>query len=899
MPQTSNQPPAVGRSGHALIVLFALSLLCPATFAQSSGEPLESLADSALGPLHYPVSLQADSLPLEAVLREIADKAGLRLVFNTDLAAAQPVRSLRLDRVPAREALLRALEDSPLVALRLPDGKILIIERPSAAPAGGARETTDQPHHTVRGRIFDRDSRFPLPGANVIVVGSDPLIGTTSDASGSFVLDHVPLGRQDIQVSFIGYEPRLLTGILVTSGKEAVLEIALKEQILRGQEIVIRPQVRKDLALNEMATVSARTFSVEETRRFAGGADDPARMAASFAGVAGGAGVQDNALVIRGNAPKGVQWRLEGVEIPNPNHFAGMTVAGGGGLTLFSGHLLADSDFYTGAFPAEFGNALAGVFDMRFRSGNPTRREHAVQVGVMGIDLSSEGPFALGSPSTYLFNYRYSTIGLLLPLLPTEDVATYQDLSFKFTFPSRKAGRLEWWGIGGLDRQSMTETSDSTEWRYDLWDRVRFDLGLDVGASGLSHHLVLGERTYLRTSAAVTLNRTRLDQDRLSDDLELEEDLYLHSRSGRLILGSYLNHKFSARHVNRTGFTAQRLFYDLDLRSALDREPPMTPLSDEKGASMLLQAYSQSRIEPAHGITVNLGLHALHFALTGNSSLEPRLGLRWALNNRHAVSIGYGLHGQMEELRMYLLQKGLEMPNRKLDFTRSHQMVLGYDLQVASTTRLKWEAYAQSLFRVPVVTSSSTSLLNFEQDWSFSDGLRNVGAGRNFGFEMTAERFFDGGLYFLVTGSLFRSRYRGGDDVWRPTRFDRGYTVNGLVGREFQYADGKQILGLNGRIAAMGGKRRSPVDETTSLERQEVVLDEARAFEDREPGLFLLDLTATYRLNRRRLSHVWALQVKNTLAAREVSLDYNYRTRMVEEVRDGYPLPVLSYKIEF
>lgn len=753
---------------------------------------------------------------------------------------------------------------------------------------------------TVRGVVFDRDTRVPLVGANVIVLDTEPLLGTATDAEGRFVLPRVPLGRQTLQVRFLGYEPRLLPNVLVRAGQETVLEVALREQVMEGEEVVVRAEARDGRPLNDMAAISARSFSVEEARRYAGAVDDPARLATAFAGVAtSGSGVQDNALIIRGNAPKGVLWRLEGVPIPNPNHFAGLSVAGGGGLTLFSGQLLADSDVLTGAFPAEYGNALAGVFDMHFRTGNPATREHTAQVGLLGVEAASEGPFRRGAPATYLFNYRYSTLGLLLPLLPTDAGATYQDLAFKVAVPTVGAGRFEVWGIGGLDGQRGLEEPDSTAWEFETWDRTRFDLDLGVGAGGLTHHLVLGSRTYLRTSAAATVQRTAWDQQRLGDDLELRPDLALRSTDARAILGTTLNHKFSPRHVNRTGATVQQVFYDLDLRAAPDHEQPLVPVAQGEGSSTLVEAFTQSRLTPAAGFDVRVGLHAQHFVLSGATAVEPRLGVTWAFREGQALRFGYGLHSQVEDLRVYLARPdGSEQPNRDLGFARAHHLVAGYSRQVGETVRVQVEGYVQRLFDVPVVADSSFSLLNFRQDWTFAEPLANEGEGENLGVEVTVERPLRDGVYYLVTGSLFRSRYRGGDGVWRPTRFDQRYAVNALAGREFRVGR-RNLLGVNVRVAALGGERRSPVDAAASAVREEVVYDETRAFAERAPAFWLVDLTLTYRINGRRLSHVVALQLKNALAARDTVLDYNLRQGAVEEVREGFPLPVLSYKLEF
>ncbi|HIL56283.1 MAG TPA: carboxypeptidase-like regulatory domain-containing protein, partial [Rhodothermales bacterium] len=497
--------------------------------------------------------------------------------------------------------------------LRLVAPLLLLLAAPALA----------QSTQTVRGTVLDADSRAPLPGATVTVLHSDPLIGAASDADGRFALARVPLGRHTLEVRFLGYATRRVPNVLVRAGHETVLEIALTEQPLEGEGVVVQAEAREGRALDDMATVSARSFSVEEARRYAGAVDDPARLAAAFAGVAtSGSGVQDNALAIRGNAPKGVGWRLEGVPIPTPSHFAGLTVAGGGGLTLFSGRLLADSDAFTGAFPAEYGDALAGVFDMRFRTGNPSTREHAVQLGVIGLEVASEGPIRAGSDATYLANYRYSTLGLLLPLLPTEGGITYQDLAFKVAVPTRRAGRFEVWGLGGLDAQTQPENRDSTTWEYEQWDRMRTALDLGVGAGGVSHHLVLGSRTYLRSTDA------------------------------RPVLGCTVHHKWNARHRLRAGVLAQRLLYDLDLHSAPGEGAPLAPLAESAGASTLVEAFAQSRVTPAQGVDLTAGLHAQHLALTGATAIEPRAGLRLALSDRQSVTLGYGLHSQTEPLRL-------------------------------------------------------------------------------------------------------------------------------------------------------------------------------------------------------------------------------------------------------
>ncbi|MDY0201433.1 MAG: carboxypeptidase-like regulatory domain-containing protein [Tenuifilaceae bacterium] len=425
----------------------------------------------------------------------------------------------------------------------------------------------------LKGNIVDIETQTTLPGATVVILGTNPMLGVASDMDGNYRINSVPLGRYNIQIDFIGYEPVVIPEMLFTSSKEVVLNVGLKQSITSIEEVVVKAHSRKDRPVNSMASISAKSFTVEETRRYAGGMDDPARMASAFAGVTVGS-MQDNAIIIRGNSPKGVSWRLEGVEIPNPNHFAGGNVAGGGFITIFSSQLLTNSDFFTGAFPAEYGNALAGVFDMKLRSGNNEKRESTIQLGVLGIDFASEGPFVKGGKSSYLFNYRYSTFGLLskMGILPSAQVPRFQDLSFKLNFPTKKAGAFSVWGIGAIDFNQEPVKRDSSKWTTN-WDRNSYDWDLDMGAAGATHKIILGKQTYLNTSISASGTVFKIDMKRFDDSLTLRPNQSLADKSGRVGLNTFINHKFTARHTIRTGLNYSKILYNIDLSSTINEDP--------------------------------------------------------------------------------------------------------------------------------------------------------------------------------------------------------------------------------------------------------------------------------------------------------------------------------------
>ena len=404
---------------------------------------------------------------------------------------------------------------------------------------------------TVKGTVIDKDSQMPLPGANIIILGTNPLKGASSDLNGKYKVLNVPVGRFDIRVDYIGYDPFIMKEVLVGSGKEVVININLKESSVKMDEIEIVAEISKEKPLNAMAVAGGRMLSVEEANRYAGGFDDPSRLASTTAGVAGN--LSSNGIVIRGNAPKGLLWQMEGIQISNPSHFANLTTFGAGGITALSSQVLANSDFYTGAFPAEYGNALSGVFDLNLRSGNQDKREYTFQLGAIGIDAASEGPIVPGKPYSYLFNYRYSTLSLLTPLLPEDAGGTfYQDVSFKLNFPFSGPGTFSIWGLGANDYSGANAEKDSTKWVY-LQDKEKSGFTTFMGVLGLSHRMILGSRTFMNNTLAVSGDGLRWKVREVLPDLSLPFREKIRNNTWKLTWSSMINHKFNERITNKTG----------------------------------------------------------------------------------------------------------------------------------------------------------------------------------------------------------------------------------------------------------------------------------------------------------------------------------------------------------
>jgi len=758
------------------------------------------------------------------------------------------------------------------------------------------------PTQTIRGTITDGASGMPIPYASVVVLNTSPIKGAAADSAGNFTILAVPVGRYDIQVSQMGYDNAVVREVQLTSAKELYLNITLRESTTTLSEVVVKPKVNKNAPLNTMATVSGRMLSVEEASRYAGGFDDPARLAASFAGVA--SNVNNNSIVIRGNSPKSLQWKLEGIEIPNPNHFADMAAFGGGGLTALSSQLLANSDFFTGAFPAEYNNALSGVFDIYMRNGNNQKYENSFQAGILGIEASSEGPLSNSHRGSYLVNYRYSTLGLISSLLPENAGGVmYQDLSFKLNMPTANAGVFTLWGIGLSDRSGQVAKDDSTEWEY-LQDKQESVVLQYMASAGLTHQYFFNNKTYLKSSLATTYDKLDLTTEQMNSQLNLMPENNIQNSNQTFVLTSTLNNKFSARHTNRTGVTVTGIHYNLLLQDTNEPGEVLQTIVNEQGFSTLLSAYTSSAYQLTNQWSVTAGLNSQLFTLNGHYTIEPRLGVKWQMTNNQSLALAYGLHSRLEKLNFYFnnnLATGERAVNKHLDFSKAHHLVLSYDRNIGDNMHLKVEPYIQLLYNVPVIADSSYSFINMQNDWFFDDKLVNEGKSVNYGVDVTFEKYLTQGFYYMVTASLFDSKYMGGDDKWYNTRYNRHYLFNFLMGKEWQTGKNRQnVFGANVRFSLQGGDRYSPVDEAASNRNQDVVFDETRAFEEQLQQSFNTHFTISYRINKTRNSQEIAFKCINaTMQDEFTDFSYNYQQNRVDERRDVIFIPNLSYKVEF
>jgi hypothetical protein len=524
---------------------------------------------------------------------------------------------------------------------------------------------------------------------------------------------------------------------------------------------------------------------------------------------------------------------------------------------------------------------------------------------VLGTDISSEGPVNKRKKSSYLFNYRISTLALITPLLPENAKGIiYQDLSFRLNFPSESCGVFSFWGLAGYDNMVQNAIEDSMKWQYEH-DKERHNSKLGLVSAGFNHKINSGRNTNISTSLAVSGNSIDWKIEDIDNDMQYHTSQSIDNREWKYIITTTVNHKFSHRHSNRTGIILSNLNYNLDISHTPVTGGSIEVITGENGNGNLLEAYSQSRLDVSDKIIINLGIHTQYFALNNMLSAEPRIAVKWSFLPFQNISIGYGNHSQLEPLYLYFVSRnsdnGFSLPNKTLNFSKAHHFVAGYDIMLNEHLHLKVEPYIQILYDIPVIPDSSFSLINLETGWFISDSLVNKGSGKNFGMDFTVERFFYEGFYYLFTASLFDSRYKGGDGIERSTRYNRRYVVNLLAGKEWYLGeDRKNILELNIRINAMGGERETPVNIEESLAAKEVIYDESRAFENKKKDVVILSFGASYKRNRVRYTGTWAFQIANILNAKEsYGYRYNFITKTIDPYEQVIVIPNISYRIDF
>jgi hypothetical protein len=830
-------------------------------------------------------TIRLSGISLARALEVISASYGVEFSYSDDVVPVETIVDLSIENQNVESALNTLL--SPFkIAFKWSGRNRIILRRSEISPT-----------QNLRGRVTDRVTATGLEGAVVTAISGTKEFTCITNSSGDFIVKNVPVGRINVNVTNVGYETFVVPGVLIDTGKEMVLNVDLSESVTAMHEVEVTALRNDGIAGDGVAVTGGHSFSIEDTKRYAGSLGDPARMVSIYAGVTG-ASDENNALVVRGNSPRGVLWRLDGIEVPNPNHFTSEG-SSGGVVSVLSANMLDRSEFLTGAFPAQYGNVLSAAFDLHLRNGNDQKREYSLQTGLLGIEASAEGPFSAKTSGSYLVNYRYSTLSVLdklgFELNEAGQYKDYQDLAFKIHKPLGEGSTLSLFGIGGKSKSNKANKN--------LFDINQSDIGV-IALS--SRHLIRGHTV---VNSALSFSGTAISRSSETTSQINNDSLALKENYTKSFVRAQLSvrRKISSRYYLEGGVIASRLNYDFYLRNVDPNNQAYQVIVNfrEKDHTYVTQSFLYARQYFSQSVFGFYGMHYLHFGLTDDYALEPRAGLRWQVSTSDALSVAYGKHSRVENLQYYLGRDhrpgGNEIQiNRNLGFTRADHFNVSYERIISPPWRFIGEIYFQQLYNAPVHADPASMYTTINEDTGFiTDSLINKGKGRNYGMELSIERAFDNNWYGIVNASLYESTFDIGEARQRNTVYNGNVSIHLAGGKEFEMT-GQSRLGVNIKMTGAGGKRYVPIDLDQSIAAGRAIYQWEHAFEHRLPDYYRADLQVVYQVNRNRHAFEYRLDVQNITGHRNAAYYfYDHQSQLVRLRKQHGIIPLLTFRITF
>ncbi len=752
-------------------------------------------------------------------------------------------------------------------------------------------------YQNVRGQVIDKYSRLPVVGALVSVDNVYPFLSAYANDNGLFTIERVPVGRQTFSVEMKGYSRLEQKGIVVSTGKELFIELEISNI---DAETGTKPN-------NELLLVSSRSLSVEEMQRFPATFNDPNRMNMSFAGVQP-LRDGDSDVNTRGNSSMTALYRLEGLDIPNPNHFAFMAVMGGG-LTVFSTSVLNGGDWSIGAWSADYGNSISSATDLKFRKGNKYKREHNFQAGLLGLNLATEGPIKK-ERSSYLINYRYSTLGILSAAgiyLVRDNVSnTFQDVSFNVNFNSQNnKTSASIFGVVGISTENWFIKKDSNQWLTDL-DYIRNKNGSSLAILGANINHSFNEKSFINivvgaTASNMYFNRWKPDNINLTSGTVIDTHLY---RNLSASLAATYNRRIGEKIVLKTGLIAKEMLFDLNYGKT--DTGVYTRIISALNRTELIQGFAAGVYRPSQKLVISAGLHSLFFTLNNSYSVEPRLAIRYKMFKKTALGLAYGQHGAVLPMGAYFVQQlnpntgEQEQVNRNLKLLQAHHFVASVEQKLSENSYLLIEGFYQQIMNAPIRDEINSTFWYFNTRDTQGDGRYiSEGEGRNYGVNLTLEKKFSQGYYAILAANFSYSQYKVLDNIWRSTQNDARFFNVLTGGREINLRN-NQTLQLNARIFFGEGIRYILPDTAATLAQDRLVLNTELGWAGRPNYYFRTDIRVAYRKNFKKTSFVASLDIQNASNHKnQRDVQYNEKENFLYKRYQSGLTPLINFQLFF
>ena len=664
----------------------------------------------------------------------------------------------------------------------------------------------------IKGKISDKISNEAIPFANVLVIGTD--FGTTTDENGLYEITGLAPGLYNIRASFVGYEDATAFEIQVTNSKPATADFALASSSQKLDEVVIKaPPFKK----TEESPVSLRTIGVAEIQRNPGGNRDISKVVQTLPGVTITPAFR-NDLIIRGGAPNENRFFLDDVEVPNINHFATQG-ASGGPVGLINVNFINEVDFFSGAFPANRGNAVSSVFNFRQRDGRDDRIGGTFMVSATDIGLTLEGP--IGDKTTFLLSARRSYLQFLFKIFELPFLPIYNDFQAKVKIKLDKKNELTFIGLGAYDQFELNLEANDTEEQQSILDRLPENPQWSY-TNGLvykhyrpnGYYTVVLSRSMLDNKAIKYYQNDKSNPNNLILDYqsqEIENKLRLENtvRAGDFRLNYGVGYEF-ARYNNST---FNRIFTSagaqtIDYSSAFN-------FSKYNLFGQISRKFIDNRLSLSAGIRADANTYSEEMSNL-LEQLSPRFSASYSLTKNLALNFNAGIFYQLPPYTILGYQQGGEFINKNngIKYIRNNQLVAGLEFNTNNNARITVEGFYKGYANYPFLLRDSLTLANLGGDFGVvgNEPATPRSKGRSYGLEFLIQQRLFKGFYGIAAYTLGWSEFEDKNKVLLPSSWDARHIVNLTLGKKLKK---NWEIGLNWRFQT--GLPRTPFSNNSAL----------------------------------------------------------------------------------
>jgi len=828
------------------------------------------------------ISVHFEEVPFESTLQIISAKGSFSLNYNRNRIPVDAKISETIDDARALDILIKILKKTGTGLLITEMGQLAIVPSTEVIVMREFNRYVVR-KGTIKGQVFDSDTKAPLEGVNVLILNTP--LGAATDNNGHYNIQNIPVGNYTVQFSYIGYRPVTRTDVIVKSNRITFVNADLKISALNMGAVTVTGSY---FAQIEEQPLSSASFSGEEIRRAATIGGDISRIISGLPSLSNEN--ETNNIIARGGSTIENSFYLDNIEIPNINHFPwpGST---GGAVSVLNIDFIKNINIYTGGFSSLYGNVLSSVMDISYREGNREEIDAQFDLNFAGVSGALEGPLKNGNGS-YMISARHSFTDIILKFIDDdEEPITYDDFQGKLVYDLSPEHQISFFNFYANDRWTINRgdaINDGKNWFGGI--------KMKHNTFGSNWRYLWGKKGFSNTSVSYSFLKNSLD---LLNTYTQNENFYNHSQNHEFRLRNINSLRINPSHKIEFGLEAKTgsASFDNFFAEKTDKMGNVTPelLIDNDITFQYFGAFLNYKWNYSRKFTLSPGLRIDHFSFNNHMHFAPRLSLLYRMNEKTSFSGAAGVYYQ--NLPMYFLSQNPDFKDLKDPV--SHHFVIGLNHLFSENTRFTLELYNKNYNNLPMNPAQPYLFILDEIFYGFfysnHSSLSDAGVGFSRGIEAMIQKKLSHKFYGLVSGTYFISRYRDLNGIWRNRVTDNRYLGSLELGYKPNY---KWEFSL--RWILTGGMPYSPFDINASRQAQTGIYDTNKIMAERLPPYKCFNIRLDRRFHFKNSNLIFYLSIWNLFNRENISYRHWIEYGNTPANYKQWPrLPVFGLEFEF